>query len=162
MEQRESVLFCIKRGYKASKKKVGPIMKDRHLQSVHTPRKQRSLTNSRTAMDASCPNLIQDVRISHPFQAITSDISYLTATEGRQYICKIKDVASGMVLAQTVSDRMKASGHDHHPNYDGSMETSQRVYLPFRQRESIQSGRSEKVTVSAWTSSKLLEERETR
>jgi len=97
-----------KRGYKASKKKVSRIMKDRHLQSVHTPRKQRSLTNSRTAIEASCPNLIQDVEISHPFQAITSDISYLTATEGRQYICKIKDVASGMVLAQTVSDRMKA------------------------------------------------------
>jgi len=96
------------RRYKASKKKVSRIMKERHLQSVHTPRKQRSLTNSRTAIDAACPNLIQGVEICHPFQAITSDISYLTTTEGRQYICKIKDVASGVVLAQTVSDKMKA------------------------------------------------------
>lgn len=103
--------ICIdlrKMGHKVSRYRVSHIMKKWNLHSVHTPRKQRSLTDSRTALDASCPNLIQGIEISHSFQAITSDISYLTTTEGRQYICKIKDVASGMVLAQTVADRMKA------------------------------------------------------
>ena len=48
------------------------------------------------------------MEITKAFQVITSDISYLKTTEGSQYICKIKDVASGTVLAQTISDRMKA------------------------------------------------------
>ena len=94
--------------WKASFLKVSRIMKKRHLQSVHPPRKQHAITNSRTARDEECPNLVKKVKITKPFQVITSDISYLQTTEGRMYICKIKDVVSGMVLAQSLSDRMKA------------------------------------------------------
>jgi|GEM_PF-275132 len=95
-------------GYTASFQKVKSIMKKRHLHSIHPPRKQHAITNSRSARDEECPNLVKKMEITKAFQVITSDISYLKTTEGSQYICKIKDVASGTVLAQTISDRMKA------------------------------------------------------
>jgi len=103
--------ICIvlrKQGFTASKRKISRLMKEQQLQSVHAPRKQRSLTHSKAAIDASCPHLIENLDITRPFQLITSDLSYLTTTEGRQYICKIKEVASGTILAQTLADHMKA------------------------------------------------------
>ena len=97
-----------KQGVKASFIRVRRIMNQLSLHSVHPSRKQHSITNSRSARDEACPNLVKEMEISKAFQVITSDISYLKTTEGCQYICKIKDVASGIVLAQTLSDRMKA------------------------------------------------------
>jgi putative transposase len=44
-----------------------------------------------------------------PFQVLSSDISYVrTKKEGIAYICQIKDVASGVILAESVSGNMKA------------------------------------------------------
>ena len=96
-----------KRGFTASYRRVARIMNDLGLVSVHRRRRQRSLTDSRRARGKDYPNLVRGLDITKPFQVITSDISYIRTAEGFEYLCKIKDVASGIVLAYTMADRMK-------------------------------------------------------
>jgi transposase InsO family protein len=44
--------------------------------------------------------------INEPFQAITSDISYIPTDEGFEYLCTIKDIQSKVILAEMQSDNM--------------------------------------------------------
>ncbi len=97
-----------RRGYTASFRRVKAIMKELGLVSIHRRRRQRSLTDSRNSKGVKLPNLVRGLKITKPFQVITSDISYIRTVEGFEYVCSIKDVASGIVLAQTMSDNMKA------------------------------------------------------
>ena len=97
-----------RQGYTASYKRVSSIMKRLGLSSIHNRRRQRSLTDSRSARGKEWPNLIRDLEVFKPFQVITSDISYIRTSEGFQYLCKVKDVATGIVLAHTMADHMKA------------------------------------------------------
>ena len=78
------------------------------LLSIHNRRRQRSLTDSRNARGKEWPNLIRHLEALKPFQVITSDISYIRTSEGFEYLCKVKDVATGIVLAHTMADNMKA------------------------------------------------------
>lgn len=93
--------------YTASYKRVSRIMKRFGLSSIHNRRRQRSLTDSRKAKGKKWPNLIHAIKTFEPFRVITSDISYVRTDEGFGYLCKIKDVASGIVLAHTMADNMK-------------------------------------------------------
>lgn len=97
-----------RQGYTASYKRVSKIMKKLGLSSIHNRRRQRSLTDSRNAIGKEWPNLIRDLEISKPFQVITSDISYVRTSEGFDYLCKVRDVATGIVLAHTMANNMKA------------------------------------------------------
>ena len=83
-------------------------MKRLGLSSIHNRRRQRSLTDSRQARGKEWPNLIRDLQSIKPFQVITSDISYIRTAEGFEYLCKVKDVATGIVLAHTMANNMKA------------------------------------------------------
>ena len=95
-------------GEKASRDKVAQYMKEMGLHSVHKRRRQRSLTDSRNARDDSYPNMVRGLEITEPFQVITSDITYIKTGEGFEYLCKIKDVVSGVVLAESMMEQMKA------------------------------------------------------
>ncbi len=97
-----------RQGYTASYKRVSRIMKRLGLSSIHNRRRQRSLTNSRKARGKDWPNLIHDLHIVRPFQVITSDISYIRTAEGFEYLCKVKDVFTGIVLAHTMANNMQA------------------------------------------------------
>ena len=97
-----------KNGYKASFKRVKAIMEQLGLKSIHCRRRQRSLTDSRKAHSDDYVNLVKDMKITEPFQVISSDISYVRTGEGFEYVCQIRDVVSGIVLAHTMSDHMKA------------------------------------------------------
>jgi len=97
-----------RQGYTASYKRVSRIMKRLGLSSIHNRRRQRSLTDSRNARGKEWPNLIRHLEAFKPFQVITSDISYIRTSEGFEYLCKVKDVATGIVLAHTMADNMKA------------------------------------------------------
>ncbi len=94
-----------KRGYKASFRKVKRIMNERGLYSVHL-RYQRSLTDSRGAKDEDCLNLLHELEILEPFQALSSDITYIPTAEGFEYCCTIRDIRSGLVLAEHMASRM--------------------------------------------------------
>lgn len=94
-----------KRGLKASFSKVKRIMNQRGLHSVHK-RKVRALTDSRKAWGYEYANLLKGVTVTAPFQAISSDISYIPTDEGFDYLCQIKDIASGVVLASHQQERM--------------------------------------------------------
>ncbi len=96
-----------KRGYKASFYKVRNIMESEGLQCFHCKRRQRSLTNSRKARGAGYPNLVRGQTIQEPFQVLSSDISYIRTGEGFDYLCQIRDIKSGIVLAESMSERMK-------------------------------------------------------
>ena len=95
-----------KDGLRSSFKKVKRIMNEHGLFSVHL-RYQRSLTDSRGARDEDCPNLLRDVPEIRPFQALSSDITYMPTQEGFAYTCTIRDVRSGVVLAEQTAPRMK-------------------------------------------------------
>lgn len=97
-----------KRGASASFYKVRSSMGKQGLQSVHQRRRQRSLTDSRKARGKDYPNLARDLDIVAPFQLLSSDITYIRTQEGFVYLCQVKDVASGLILAQSMSARMKA------------------------------------------------------
>lgn len=92
-------------GHSASFKKVKRLMNEEGLRSVHL-RYRRSLTDSRKARGDGYPNLLHGLEITTPFQALSSDISYIPTAEGFDYLCVIRDIRSGVVLAERMSDRM--------------------------------------------------------
>ncbi len=42
-----------------------------------------------------------------PFQVITSDISYVRTSEDYEYLCKVRDAFSGIVLAHSMAGKQK-------------------------------------------------------
>ena len=97
-----------KKGFTASFYRVRENMAGQGLKSIHLRRRQHSLTNSSRARGEGYPNLVRDLKITEPFQVLSSDISYIRTKEGFEYLCQIKDVASGLILAQGMSEQMKA------------------------------------------------------
>lgn len=95
-------------GFKASYGRVKDIMEAEGLVSVHRRTRQRSLTDSRKSRGDEYVNLVRDIEITEPFQVLASDISYIRTDEGFDYLCTIKDVVSGIVLAETMGPRMTA------------------------------------------------------
>ena len=97
-----------KRGFTASFDRVRKVMADQGLKSIHLRRRQRSLTDSSRSRGEGYPNLVNELYVTAPFQVLSSDISYIRTKEGFEYLCQVKDVASGVVLAYSMSERMKA------------------------------------------------------
>ena len=93
-------------GHPASFRKVKRIMNEQGLFSVHL-RYQRSLTDSRGARDEDCPNLLRDLQDIRPFQALSSDITYVPTAEGFVYTCTVRDLCSGVILAEQTAFHMK-------------------------------------------------------
>lgn len=81
-----------KEGGSASFPVVKRIMNVNGIKSSHSRRRQRSLTDSRGARDDRYKNLVVDLDITHPFQALSSDITYIRTKEGFDYLCQIRDV----------------------------------------------------------------------
>ena len=96
------------KGFTASYRKVGRIMREEGLVSIHCRRRCRSLTNSEKSHGEELKNLVRGIEITEPFQVLSSDISYIRTGEGFEYLCEIRDVASGVVLSESMSDKMKA------------------------------------------------------
>ena len=96
------------RGQKASHRRVKHFMLELGLHSIHKRRRQRSLTDSRKARGNEYLNLTRDIEITEPFQVISSDISYIRTAEGFEYLCQIKDIVSGLVLAESMSENMRS------------------------------------------------------
>jgi len=46
-------------------------------------------------------NLTKDLDIDHPFQVLSSDISYIRTGEGFGYPCQVRDVLTNTVLAES-------------------------------------------------------------
>ena len=93
------------RGRRASFRKVKRIMQERGLRSVHA-RKVRPLTDSRKARGDGYPNLLRGRKVTQPFEAVSSDITFIPTGEGFDYLCLIKDIRSGVILAACQSERM--------------------------------------------------------
>ena len=96
-----------KNGFKASYERVKEIMKGLGLVSIHCKRCQKSLTDSSKSRGDGYPDLVRDIEITEPFQVISSDISYIRTGKGFAYTCQIIDVASNLVLAESMSNNMK-------------------------------------------------------
>lgn len=95
-------------GVKASYGRVKDIMEAEGLVSIHRRTRRRSLTDSRKARGDEYVNRVRDLEITDPFEVIVSDISYIRTREGFEYLCTVKDVVSGVVLAETMAPRMSA------------------------------------------------------
>jgi putative transposase len=97
-----------KRGKTASYHRVKRFMDDMGLHSIHKRRRQRSLTDSRRARGDEYVNLVKDLEITEPFQVVSSDISYIRTMKGFEYLCTVKDIASGIVLAESMAEHMNS------------------------------------------------------
>ena len=105
----DRICGCARRdGHQASYPVVKRIMTEEGLKSVHCRRRQRSLTDSRKARSDVYKNLTRDLEITHPFQVLSSDISYIRTGEGFDYLCQVRDVLTNTVLAECQSEKMKA------------------------------------------------------
>jgi len=97
-----------KLGHKASYPKVKDLMDHMGLKSIHRRKRQRCLTDSQKSRGDGYQNLVRGLEVSEPFQVITSDISYIRTGEGFEYLCKIKDVVSGIVLDHRTAGHMRS------------------------------------------------------
>ena len=92
---------------KCSFKIVSSMMKEMGLSSKHNRRKNRSLTDSRKSRGDGFPNLVKNLEINRPLQAVCSDITYIRSGEGWVYACVVKDIFTGIILGHAASERMK-------------------------------------------------------
>jgi putative transposase len=97
-----------KRGGTASYHRVKGFIDDMGLHSIHKRRRQKPLTDSRKASGDEYINLVKYLEITEPFQAVSSDISYIRTTDGFEYLCTVKDIASGIVLAESMAEHMSS------------------------------------------------------
>ena len=93
-------------GHPASFLVVQRIMQENDLASSHCRRRQRSLTDSRKARGDEYENLVLDLEIVRPFQVLSIDITYVRTGEGFDYLCQIRDVLTGIILASHQQERM--------------------------------------------------------
>jgi hypothetical protein len=49
--------------------------------------------------------LVRGLEITEPFQVITNDITYTKTGERFEYLCMLKDMVSGVVLAESMMER---------------------------------------------------------
>ena len=91
-----------KRGFHVSHKKVRRSMNEQNLFSVYL-RYRRCLTDSCKSRGEGFSNLLKNVVITEPFQALSSDITYIPNDEGFEYTC----TKTGMILAGKTVDRIK-------------------------------------------------------
>jgi len=80
-------------------------MQERGLRSVHE-KKIKRLTDSRKARGEGYENLLRGQTITEPFEALSSDISYIPTDQGFDYLCQIKDIKTGIILAACQQERM--------------------------------------------------------
>jgi len=91
----------------ASCRKVSRLMARMGLSSVHNRHRTRSLTNSKKSRGEGFPNLVRGQTFDRSRQAVCSDISYLKTGEGWLYLCKVKDIVTGEILGEAMSENMK-------------------------------------------------------
>lgn len=95
-------------GEKASFPVVSTIMAEEKLQSKHTIRRQRSLTDSSAARDDRYENHVKDLDITRPYQVVSSDITYIRTAQGFEYLCQVIDAHTKEVLGSAQASHMKA------------------------------------------------------
>lgn len=96
-----------KNGHSVSYRRASRYMAEMGLSSVHNRHKSKSLTNSSKARGGGYPNLVRGKTFEERYQAICSDITYMKTGEGWQYLCVVKDIATGEVLGEATSENMK-------------------------------------------------------
>ena len=96
-----------RRGQKASYHKISGYMADMGLSSIHNKNRTRSLTDSRKARGEGYPNFVRNQVFDAPYQAVCSDITYLRSGEGWLYLCIVKDIVTGEILGESMSERLK-------------------------------------------------------
>lgn len=96
-----------KSGQKASYGRIGGLMSEMGLNSIHNRHRTRSLTNSRKARGDGYPNLLRGKELTVAREAISSDITYLKSGEGWLYLCTVKDIVTGEILGEATSENMK-------------------------------------------------------
>jgi putative transposase len=97
-----------KAGKKCSFRKVRSMMVGGGLFSIYNRyhRWSVSLTDSSRARVGLYENHAKNIVVKEPYELLTSDITYIRTDKGYAYLCAVKDVFSGLVLSQVMSERM--------------------------------------------------------
>ena len=94
-------------GEKIGRRRCVKRMSDMGLSSSHNRRRSRSLTDSRRARGDGYANVLRNEQFPIiPRMGMTSDITYLRTGEGFMYLCVVRDIVTGEVLGEHMSDRM--------------------------------------------------------
>ena len=101
------VMELRKRGEKLGRRRCAAYMREMGLKSVHGRRRARSLTDSRKARGDGYPNIFRDECFPIvPRMGLVGDITYLRTGEGFMYYCMVKDVVTGEILGDQMSERI--------------------------------------------------------
>jgi Transposase and inactivated derivatives len=101
------VMELRKMGEKLGRRRCAAYMREMGLKSIHNRRRTRSLTDSRKARGDGYPNILRYESFPIvPRMGLVGDITYLRTGEGFMYYCMIKDVVTGEVLGDQMSERM--------------------------------------------------------
>jgi len=101
------VMEMRKKGEKIGRRRCAAYMREMGLKSIHGRRRARSLTDSRKARGDGYPNIFRHESFPiEPRMRLVSDITYLRTGEGFMYYCMVKDLVTGEVLGDHMSERM--------------------------------------------------------
>ena len=125
-----------KQGHNVNRKRVSRLMREMGLYAVY-PKPKTSISNQ---AHKKYPYLLKDVKITHPNQAWTTDITYIRINKGFIYLVAIMDYYSRFVLSWQVSttldtqfclDTLNASLAQHKPeifNSDQGVQFTSRAF----------------------------------
>jgi putative transposase len=93
---------------RCSFQKVKRVMVECGLFSIYNRyhRRSLSLTDSSGARVGVYENHAKGLEVKKPYELLTSDITYIRTDKGNAYLCTVRDVFTGLVVSQVVSERM--------------------------------------------------------
>ena len=77
------------------------------LSSIYNRQRSKNLIHSKNARNLNLPNLVRGNSFDLPYQAVSSDISFVLTGEGFLYLCAIKDIVTGEILGHATSGNLK-------------------------------------------------------
>ena len=95
-------------------KAVLRLMNKMGIQSVARRRKPRPYGQSNSSLHRYPNHLQRNFKASQPNQKWVTDITYIATTQGWAYLCTIKDLYDGFIVAHRVERRTNASAGDQY------------------------------------------------
>jgi len=92
-----------KQGERTSYHKVSQAMTQMGLSSLYNRQRSISPIRRRKVSDTDMPNIVKGNTFDLPYQAASSDITFIRTGEGFLYLCIIKDIVTGEILGHATS-----------------------------------------------------------
>jgi putative transposase len=95
-------------GYKLGRDKFYAVLGSERL--LVAPRRRCCKTTDSTHENAVYPNLLAELKLCRPFQAIAADITYIRLVEGFCYLSLVTDLFTHVIVGWCLSESLDAAG----------------------------------------------------